>query len=310
MNPETGALLRPVRIDLKSHDPRDLLVQDVTLFSIDDLAQATHILVGCPQDQGIQRNAGRPGAAEAPAAIRAMFYRLKPPLSHQSVRLLDLGDIRVDGELEEIHDWLQSVVGDALAAGKKVIVLGGGNDISYADGAAMAEVFGEIAAVNIDAHLDLRTGGYRHSGTPYRDLLEHGLLKPDNLVEFGIQPSANSPAYLGEAHDLGVRVMTLMEVRRSGIKVVLNDLLTSLRDRPLFVGLDMDSVRSADAPGVSAPSPLGFTAEEILDLVDGCHRHQAAHVFEISEVNPEFDRDNCTARLAALAIYTFLYGLR
>jgi formiminoglutamase len=308
MNSETRDLLHPVRIDLKSHDSRDLLVQDVTLFSIKDLTQATHVLVGCPQDEGVCRNHGRPGAAGAPAAIRAMFYWLKPPLDHQSVRLLDLGDIKVDGELEEIHDRLQSVVGDALAAGKKVIVLGGGNDISYADGAAMAEVFGEIAAVNIDAHLDLRTGGFRHSGTPYRDLLEHGLLKPGNLVEFGIQPSVNSPAYLGDALSLGVRVMTLAEVRRLGVKTVFNDLLTSLHARPLFIGLDMDSVRSADAPGVSAPSPLGFTAEEILDLVDGCHR--GTHVFEITEVNPGFDRDNCTARLAALAIYTFLYGLR
>ena len=72
----------------------------------------------------------------------------------------------------------------------------------------------------------------------------------------------------------------------------------------------MDSVRSADAPGVSAPSPVGFTAEEILHLTDACHHQPKIGIFEISEVNPVFDRDNCTARLAALAVYTFLYGLR
>jgi formiminoglutamase len=310
MNPETRDLLLPIRICQKSHDPYDLQMQDVSLFSIDDLPQATHVVVGCPQDQGVQRNHGRPGAAMAPEAIRAMFYRLKPPANQGSVRLLDLGDIRVDGALEEIHDRLQTVVAAALAEGKKVIVLGGGNDISFADGAAMAKVFGEIAAVNIDAHLDLRISDCCHSGTPYRNLLDHGLLRPGNLFEVGIQPSANSAVYLGDAMDLGVQVTTLKEVRRQGAGTFFSALLASLHDRALFVGIDMDSVRNADAPGVSAPSPIGFTAEEVLHFAADCHHHRAIGVFEISEVNPKFDRDNCTASLAALVIYTFLYGLR
>jgi arginase family enzyme len=198
----------------------------------------------------------------------------------------------------------------ALSAGKKVIVLGGGNDISFADGSAMAGVFGEISVVYIDAHLDLRKSPCRHSGTPYRDLLDQGLLRPENLFAVGIQPWANSPEYLIDAEKSGLRIKTLAEVRRVGIETTFGNLLTSLHDRPLFVGLDMDSVRSADAPGVSAPSPVGFTAEEILHLTDACHHQPKIGIFEISEVNPVFDRDNCTARLAALAIYTFLYGLR
>jgi formiminoglutamase len=310
MTPEIKDLLVPVRIDLKSHDPHDQQVQEVTSFSVDDLPQATHVLIGCPQDQGVRRNHGRPGAAQAPAAIREMFYRLKPPLHHTPVRLLDLGDILVDGELEEIHERLQRVVKTVLSAGKKVIVLGGGNDISFADCAAMAGVFGEIAAINIDAHLDLRKSTCRNSGTPYRDLLDQGLLKPENLFAVGIQPWVNSPEYLSDAKKLGVGIQTLTEVRRMGVVTVMSGLFALLYGRPFFVGLDMDSVQSADAPGVSAPSPLGFTAEEVLHFADACHHHPATGVFEISEVNPAFDRDNCTARLAALTVYTFLYGLR
>ena len=310
MTPEIRELFVPVRIDQKSHDPHDLLVQDVSLFSVDDLPQATHILIGCPQDQGVRRNHGRLGAAEAPAAIRAMFYRLKPPMNHTPVRLLDLGDIRVDGELEAIHERLQQVVAAALRARKQVIVLGGGNDISLADGSAMAGVFGEITAINIDAHLDMRKSPHRHSGTPYRNLLDRGLIKPGNLCAVGIQPWLNSPEYLSDAEDLGVRIKTLTEVRRVGVETAFRNLLASLYGRPFFVGLDMDSVRSADAPGVSAPSPVGFTAEDVLHFADTCHHHPATGIFEISEVNPVFDRDHCTARLAALAVYTFLYGLR
>ncbi len=309
MTPGIADLLLPFQPDGDRHDPHDLLLCDVSFFALAELSRATHVLVGCPQDQGVRRNHGRPGAAGAPAAIRTMLYRLKPPSDHAGIRLLDLGDITTGGTLEDIHARLQTVVAFALQERKTVIVLGGGNDISYADGAAMAEVFAEIAAVNIDAHLDLRRGPCRHSGTPYRNLLEHGLIAPGNLFTIGIQPWANSAAYLQDAQDLGIRVSTLGEIRRLGADDFCRALIASLPSRPLLAGLDMDSVRSADAPGVSAPSPVGFTAEEVLVFADGVRRHPATSVFEISEVNPDFDRDGCTARLAALAVYTFLYGL-
>src|ERR1700731_4136470 len=34
------------------------------------------VLIGFPQDEGVRRNHGRPGAAEAPRAIRPFLYRL------------------------------------------------------------------------------------------------------------------------------------------------------------------------------------------------------------------------------------------
>lgn len=300
----------PFQPDRHRHDPHDRLLADAALFDLEELDRASHVLVGCPQDHGVRRNHGRPGAAGAPAAIRAALYRLKPPPEPGSCRLLDLGDIKVDGSLEDIHSRLQSVVARALAAKKTVIVLGGGNDISSADGAALAEVFGEIAAVNIDAHLDIRKSANRHSGTPYRNLLDQGLIVSGRLFAYGIQTWANSCEYLREAEELGLRITTYGEIRSKGDRVAGESLLASLPPLPLLAGLDMDSVRSADAPGVSAPSPVGLNADEVLALIDGLRRHPAATLFEITEVNPVFDRDGCTARLAALAVYTFLYGLR
>ncbi len=308
MKREIEDLLIPFHPDTVRHDPHDLLQSDVTSFTVDGMNDASHVLLGCPQDHGVRRNHGRPGAAGAPSAIRDIFYRLKPPMDREAINLTDIGDIIVDGGLEDIHVRLQSVVASIVKAGKTAIVLGGGNDISIADGAALAEVFGKIAAVNIDAHLDIRKNSCRHSGTPYRILLDGDLIEPCNLFEVGIQPWANSAEYIQDAMDLGIQVRTLIEMRERSDS--WDTLISSLPALPLLVGFDMDSVRSADAPGVSAPSPIGFNAEEILAFVDRIRQHPKAMVFEISEVNPELDRDGCTARLAALAIYVFLYGLK
>src|SRR5437762_11458331 len=80
------------------------------------------VLVGFPQDEGVRRNQGRPGAAEAPREIRHHLYRLTPwdgTLGVDLARLppLDAGNVRVAGNLETAQEALAEVVGGTLATG-------------------------------------------------------------------------------------------------------------------------------------------------------------------------------------------------
>src|ERR1043166_7435066 len=50
------------------------------------------VVVGCPQDEGIRRNRGRPGAALAPPEIRRALYRYALSEAHEHLRLFDAGD--------------------------------------------------------------------------------------------------------------------------------------------------------------------------------------------------------------------------
>jgi len=304
-----NALIAPVEPEL-SHDALDVLMGDVVSFDREDYGIATHVLIGCPQDIGVQRNHGRSGAAGAPDAIRRFLYKLKPPKDNSQVRLLDLGNIEVSDDLDVMHDVLRDVVKHALEDGKTVLVLGGGNDISYPDARALSEVHPGFVGINVDAHLDMRHSEIRHSGTPYRNLINGGHLSPANLYEIGIQPWANSGDYLDDAKKLGVNIHTLSEIESTGASRFFYDLLHKLEGVPLFAGLDMDSVRASDAPGVSAPSPVGFSAGEIINFAARCRSHGRTAVFEITEVNPGLDVDDRTSRLAALTLYTFMYGQR
>ncbi|BCS89813.1 formimidoylglutamase [Pseudodesulfovibrio sediminis] len=301
------SLLTPPEMPGPSHDDNDILLRDVVSTSPDDLNAATHVIIGCPQDQGVARNHGRPGAAQAPAAIRQMFYKLKPATTEGNT-IVDLGDMDVSGELEAIHDRQQAMVTALLAAGKTVISLGGGNDISLPDASGVHAVYPEYAAINMDAHLDMRISDRRHSGTPYRNLIDAGALLPDHLYEVGIQTWANAPHYLDDARAMGVNIHPLTAIHAQRGTPFFTDLFTRLGTAPLFAGLDMDSVRASDAPGVSASCPVGFSARDILEFADRCRTQGNTAVFEITEVNPNFDIDGRTARLAALAVYAFIYG--
>jgi formiminoglutamase len=295
-------------------DPNDPRLGEVVRTSKEDYAASGIVILGCPQDEGVRRNGGRVGAATAPAAIREQFYKLTT--NNIRTNIFDLGDLDVSGSLEETHDRMTAVVEQLLRDGKRLMILGGGNDISYADGKAMAAVFGAAGwiGVNVDSHLDVRIAEERNSGTPYRQLLEEELIAPTSFYEVGYQSHFASPIYYDYIRNLGVNRISL-ELLRSRAEADV-ELKESIREKFIghstslntFFGFDMDAVRSADAPGTSAPSPLGLRAGEFIQLVKYAASLANTRIIEFTEVNPNFDIDNRTAKLVAIGMHRFCSG--
>ena len=272
---------------------------------------AAIVIVGCPQDEGVKRNQGRTGAALAPDAIRKEFYKLTP--FGITKKICDLGNINILDSLEATHDSQTEIVAQMLKDGKIVIVLGGGNDISYADGVAMAQTFGEKnwIAINIDAHFDVRQDEQRNSGTPYRELLEGKFLRPDYFYEVGYQAQFASPVYYKYLQNLGVNLLSLEQLRDTDSpdaqmrEAVRNKFTSHSQSLNIFFGFDLDAVRASDAPGTSAPSPVGLRSGEFLNLVSYAGSLVNTKLVEFSEVNPNFDVDNRTAKLVAIGMHRF-----
>lgn len=280
-----------------------------------DYPQAEVVILGCPQDEGVRRNKGRAGAATAPSAIREQFYKLTPFNIKKSV--FDIGDVIIRDNLESTHETHFEVVSRILRDGKRLIVIGGGNDISYPDGCAMAEVFGPEwwIGVNIDSHLDVRSDELRNSGTPYRQLLEEGRLLPQYFYEVAFQSHFCSPVHYEYIRSKGVNRISL-ELLRSRAEADL-ELKESIKQKFIghsrslntFFGFDIDAVRSADAPGTSAPSPLGLRNGEFIQLVKYAASLANTKIIEFSEMNPKYDIDSRTAKLVAIAMHRFCSGI-
>ncbi|MEP7149702.1 MAG: formimidoylglutamase [Acidobacteriota bacterium] len=293
-------------------DPNDPRLGEIVSRDTSDYAAADIVILGCPQDEGVRRNNGRVGAADAPNVIREQFYRLTP--FNIKKKLFDIGDVRIGASLEETHETHLKVVSQILRDGKRLIVLGGGNDISYPDGCAMSEVFGpeKWIGISVDSHLDVRIAEKRNSGTPYRQLLDEGHLLPNYFYEVAYQTHFASPLYYKYLRDLGVHRISL-EILRSREHADM-ELKENIRQRFIgqssslntFFSFDIDAVRSSDAPGSSAPSPLGLRAGELITLVKYAASLANTKLIEFSEVNPKYDIDNTTTRLVAIAMHRFI----
>jgi formiminoglutamase len=279
------------------------------------------VLVGFPQDEGVRRNRGRPGAADGPAAIRHWLYFLTP---HDAPRdtdlaaldLLDLGDVRIDGDLEASQQALAEVVAAVLTAGAVPIVLGGGHETAYGHYLGYVHAGREVAIVNLDAHLDVRPlrDGLGHSGSPFRQALEHLThpLRGDRYVCLGAQPFAVSREHQSYVESRGG---VIRWASRPNVRGLLGSLFLRQAERlaaggcPVYVTLDSDVVGQADVPGVSAPNPLGLSGRAVAACAAVAGEHPAVSSFDLVEINPSLDRDGQSARWAALAVWHFLAGL-
>jgi formiminoglutamase len=269
-------------------------------------------MVGFPVDEGVRRNGGRVGAAEGPAAIRRHLYRLSPdPRRHDAfVELLehtiDLGDVTPTGNLETDQQALGEVVGGLIAPECIPIILAGGHETTYGHFLGYVKANRAVSVINWDAHPDVRPllDGLGHSGSPFRQVLDHGPGACPGYTVLGLNPHAVARSHLDwlSAHR-GNHVLR-HEVNRERIATTYANL-----SEDVLVTFDLDAVDASSAPGVSAPATPGLSSELWLEAAYRAGACEHVRSMDVVELNPRFDVDDRTARLAAVTVWHFLSGL-
>jgi len=282
--------------------------------------EADVVLIGVPFDEGVTLGGGRPGAAGGPTALRKAILRCgttfdaERGIDFDHFRLADAGDLEVAADdVAATHERLAEVVTAIVDTGAVPISIGGGHDNTFGSVKALMKKYPPVAGINVDAHLDLREviDGRISSGTPFRRILEELHLPGESLVEFGLHGNVNSRSHLEYAREQGVHCLTLGQVRELGAGPAFYQQLQQLETRAetLFVSIDLDAFAAAYAPGVSAPGTEGLTPDEGRQLTFAAGRHPGVRLFELMELNPVFDVDTRTSRLAVMLLCAFLAGL-
>ncbi|MBS1766561.1 MAG: formimidoylglutamase [Acidobacteria bacterium] len=264
------------------------------------------VLLGLCNEIGVVANGGRPGAAEGPAAFRAAFGRL-PSRVLQGRRLVDAGDIPASAPYEAFLEGAEAIVSAAVAAGATPLLVGGGHDCSYGVWRGLGD---GSAVLAVDAHLDVRPTHAPSSGNPFFRMIEAGLPGAD-LAQVGLQRFANS-----EGHETWLRLkgasLHFMEPGREerALEAAQGALeVFAAKGRRVHATFDLDAIRAADAPGVSALAPWGLDAGTALSIAKACGACPAVAAFDLMELAPPLDRDGQTAKLAAYLAAAFLEGL-
>jgi formiminoglutamase len=272
-----------------------------------DAAAPGMALLGFACDAGVARNQGRPGAAGGPAALRHALGNLA---WRRTAPAWDAGDVLVEGDaLEGGQAELAATVTRLLGAGPRPVVVGGGHEVAYGSFVGLADHLAlnagarapVIGVVNLDAHLDLRAGR-ASSGTPFRQIAEACAARhwPFRYLCLGVDEGSNTEALFDTARRLGAswrRDRATTPARLDEATAELGAFLATVERVHLTV--DLDVLPAAVAPGVSAPAPRGVALEVIEALVDTVVTSGKLMLGEVAELNPRFDADGRTARVAA-----------
>jgi formiminoglutamase len=268
-------------------------------------------LVKLPDDLGVFHVGGKTGARLGPESFQFCFNKFRGKFD--ALKTLDkewtLGEFT--GNIREHLDSATELVKKAHLTSPNVVVIGGGHDFGYAQvrGIAQANPEKSIGCINLDAHFDLRPPDPEiSSGSPFYLLIEEGILDPKHLVEFGIQPHCNAEALWSYAERKGIHIERLAKTRKEGAIACFERRLKELSGTVdlIVLSLDLDCLAEAYAPGVSAPQAEGFTTEEVFSMIRIAANEPKVTSLGIFELNPLYDRNLQTARVAAKAAHTFL----
>ena len=306
--------LLPVTVNLpaaRAGDPRvgHLLGQDPEAAQ-----RPAAVLVGFPCEIGVLRNGGRPGAAQGPAAIRECLYRLTPdPRNPAHRRLLeqtiDLGDVPVENDLRAAQQQLADVIAPWLDRQVPVMVMGGGHETAYGHFLGYVNNRTPVAIVNLDAHADVRElltldGAARgHSGSPFRQAAEHPSALLRRYDVFGLQAHSLAAPHLQYLDALAGKWRMAEDTTLTGISKAYG------RSSSTMATFCLDAVDQSQAPGVSAPACAGLSASLWLQAAEAAGACDKVQSMDVVELSPPHDRDQQTARLAALTLWRFLRGV-
>jgi len=315
----------PMSSDRKGRrdDPR-MAQRFVALDAEPDVDLVRAIVLGVADDRGVHLNGGRMGAADGPARFRDYFSRLPAPPEFGPGSILNAGDLMAAEHTGETHDRLAEVICVLRErfARARLVVVGGGHDHAYGEVLGLArsvvrlEPAARVAVCNVDAHADVRPHQSEpHSGTPFRRILLEPACRVAgrSLVAWGLQRACNAAAHLQFLNAQGSRAVMWDEIpgedrsAGAGLAGLLSELAAS--HQGLSLSVDMDAFAQSVSPGVSAPSPLGVPAGAVVLAAAALGGLPCTTQLGIYELNPRFDQDGASSRLAARIAWSFVTGL-
>ena len=233
--------------------------------------------------------------------IRKALYKLFP--GNWLHGMADLGDIQKGASVEDTYFALIQVVSSLVNANIIPVIIGGSQDLTYANYRAYDKISSMVNIVNIDKSFDLGDSSKPINNGSYlgKIILE----QPYNLFNYtaiGFQTYFNSQEEIDLMEKLYFESYRLGDISHS-----ISLVEPVLRDADI-VTLDLNSVKSSEVSLKQKHSPNGFNGREICAISRYAGISNKVSSFGVYEYNPSQD-DEATAMLVAQILWYFIEGV-
>ena len=233
-------------------------------------------------------------------SIRKAFYSLYS--GNWSHKIIDLGDIEKGETVQDTYFAMKSVISDLLKENITPLILGGSQDLVYAQYRAYDSLGNMVNIVNIDKKFDLGDAEKPISNKSYVGKII--VDKPYSLFNYstiGYQSFFNAPEEIVLMNKLFFDGYRLGEVSAD---ITLVEPI--LRDADI-VSLDIGTIKSAELSYKNSESPNGFDGREICAIARYAGISNKVTSFGVYELK-DFSEAKNAAMLIAQIFWYFIEG--
>ena len=233
--------------------------------------------------------------------IRKALYALFPGNWHTLIA--DLGDIQMGESVEDTYFALQTTISILIEKNIIPLIIGGSQDLTYANYRAYDNLSPMVNIVNVDCNFDLGDSAKPIKNTSFlgKIILE----QPYNLFNYS---TLGYQTYFNSQEEIDLMDKLYFEAYRLG-QITNNIALAEpvMRDANI-VSLDLKSIRSAEVSTKQKYSPNGFDGKEICAISRYAGISNKVSSFGIYEYKPSKD-DDATSMLVAQIVWYFIEGV-
>jgi arginase family enzyme len=256
-------------------------------------------IVGVREERNAVQNAG---TMAGPDAIRKYLYKLFS--WDENIGVIDLGNIEPGNEISDTYYALNQTCQFLLKKNIIPLIVGGSQDLTYANYLAYEQMEQTVNVVTIDQRLDF--------GESSEDLSSFGYLnkivmhRPNYLFNYG---NIGHQRYLVQPDLLKLVDNMYFDAYRLGDMQPVPQKAEPILRNADIVSFDISAIRMSEAPGSGNAGPNGFYGQEAAQLCRYAGMSDKLTSFGIYEFNPAMDREGQTAHLVAQMIWCFIEGV-
>lgn len=259
-------------------------------------------LIGVMEDRHSVNNTG---CADAPDFVREKLYQLYE--GDFQLRVADLGNIRRGAAITDTYVALKTVVNELIRSNILPVIIGGGQDLTYAQFMAYEDLEQKVDLVVIDQAFDLDDDFERSQieTTSTSFLSKIFLHEPNYLFNFS---NLGYQTYFTSQESLRVMDKLLFDVHRLGELSGQIQVSEPVIRNASMISFDIGALRSADAMGNANATPNGFYGEEACQMCRYAGYNDKLTSIGFYEYNPAYDNNGQTAILLAQMVWHFVEG--
>jgi guanidinobutyrase len=142
-------------------------------------------------------------------------------------------------------------------------------------------------------------------GTPFRRLVEEGLIDGKRTVQIGLRGSGYHADDFDWPRSQGFRVVQAEECWHRSLTPLMDEVRQKVGAGPVYLSFDIDGLDPAFAPGTGTPEVGGLTSAQGLEIIRGCRGLDLVGG-DLVEVAPPYDASGNTALTGANMLFEML----